>query len=247
MHIVENLIPNVIDLDFVLVENVKGFEGSQAHDMLVRSLQKTGFKYQEFLICPRQLGIPNSRLRYYLIASKLGKFPQGESIKTDLSNEDSEIVELFQETRPLIESFIDNENDPFDKLLVNDVMLEKHAEVFDIVQAQSTSSCCFTKAYGKYAQGTGSILQQRGDLKDAFQKAGTTKAKDRLAALKGLELRFFTPFEVAKLMGFPAPSRFQFPKDYIQRPHLCYRVLGNSLNVSVVSMLTTLLIKGSLP
>ncbi|XP_067418406.1 tRNA (cytosine(38)-C(5))-methyltransferase isoform X2 [Emydura macquarii macquarii] len=53
---------------YVLLENVKGFETSSARDELVEILEKCGFKYQEFLLSPTCLGIPNSRLRYFLIA-----------------------------------------------------------------------------------------------------------------------------------------------------------------------------------
>ncbi|XP_030406306.1 tRNA (cytosine(38)-C(5))-methyltransferase isoform X3 [Gopherus evgoodei] len=53
---------------YILLENVKGFETSSARDKLVETLKKCGFKYQEFLLSPTCLGIPNSRLRYFLIA-----------------------------------------------------------------------------------------------------------------------------------------------------------------------------------
>lgn len=49
------------------MENVKGFETSDAHGEFVDMLTKIGFRYQEFLLSPVTLGIPNSRLRYYLI------------------------------------------------------------------------------------------------------------------------------------------------------------------------------------
>ena len=89
---------------------------------------------------------------------------------------------------------------------------------------------------------TGSVLQQSGDLVLAFQKAAKTDDQEqRLEVLKSLKLRYFTPYEVAKLMGFP--NDFSFPPEYITRPHLCFRVLGNSLNVKVVAMLTTILMR----
>ena len=87
----------------------------------------------------------------------------------------------------------------------------------------------------------GSILQQSGNLKEAFQSAAKeTDLEKRLEHLRELKLRYFSPYEVAKLMGFPAD--FKFPPEYIKKPHLCFRVLGNSLNVTVVSLLTALLI-----
>ncbi|NXV78239.1 TRDMT methyltransferase, partial [Atlantisia rogersi] len=53
---------------YLLLENVKGFEASSARNELLRTLEICGFKYQEFLLSPTCLGIPNSRLRYFLIA-----------------------------------------------------------------------------------------------------------------------------------------------------------------------------------
>ena len=91
---------------------------------------------------------------------------------------------------------------------------------------------------------SGSVLQQSGDLVTAFQDAAKAEdLEERIKILKSLKLRYFTPFEVAKLMGFP--NDFDFPSIYVSRPHLCFRVLGNSLNVTVVAMLTTLLIRES--
>ena len=69
LHIVQELLPNVKSLNYILLENVKGFEESKAHQILIKAVNDSGFKYQEFLLCPKQLGIPNSRLRYYMIAS----------------------------------------------------------------------------------------------------------------------------------------------------------------------------------
>ena len=91
---------------------------------------------------------------------------------------------------------------------------------------------------------TGSVLQQSGELSTAFHNAAKAEnSEERIKILRSLKLRYFTPFEVAKLMGFP--DDFTFPSMYISRPHLCFRVLGNSLNVTVVAMLSTLLIKES--
>lgn len=37
--------------------------------MLVDTLKECEYAYQEFLLTPLQLGIPNSRMRYYLLVS----------------------------------------------------------------------------------------------------------------------------------------------------------------------------------
>merc|ERR1712142_348450 len=55
---------------FILVENVLGFETSATHQTLVEKLEKCGFRWREFLLTPTQFGIPNSRMRYYLIGKR---------------------------------------------------------------------------------------------------------------------------------------------------------------------------------
>ena len=110
----------------------------------------------------------------------------------------------------------------------------------DIVRASSTHSCCFTRGYGNYAVGTGSILQDsltedhmHGCFK-LFQEKQTQGENESAAeALLPLRLRYFSPREVANLMCFP--RGFSIPADVTLRQS--YKVLGNSLNVQVVSVL----------
>lgn len=54
---------------------------------------------------------------------------------------------------------------------------------------------------------------------------------------KKLNLRFFTPMEVAGLMRFP--KSFTFPSTVSRRSQ--YKLLGNSINVTVVSELIKVL------
>ncbi|XP_071514874.1 tRNA (cytosine(38)-C(5))-methyltransferase [Panulirus ornatus] len=56
--------------DKLLLENVAGFETSLAREKLIDALRKRNYIWQEFLLSPTQLGVPNSRLRYYLLAKQ---------------------------------------------------------------------------------------------------------------------------------------------------------------------------------
>lgn len=74
IHVLE-ILPQ-LDIENILVENVKGFENSQMRNMLIRALINSDFNYQEFILSPNQFGIPNSRKRYYCLAKrKPGNFP----------------------------------------------------------------------------------------------------------------------------------------------------------------------------
>ncbi len=53
---------------YILMENVKGFDSDIAREKFTAMLKNTKYHYQEFLLSPIQFGIPNSRLRYFLIA-----------------------------------------------------------------------------------------------------------------------------------------------------------------------------------
>ena len=63
---------------YFAMENVVGFETSQAHDLLVRILQQGGYScFQERVLCPSDFGVPNRRPRYYGLASR-------EDLESDL-------------------------------------------------------------------------------------------------------------------------------------------------------------------
>lgn len=64
------LLPELKTIEYILMENVKGFERSTVRNLFIDSLKECGFTYQEFLLCPSKVGVPNSRLRYYCIARR---------------------------------------------------------------------------------------------------------------------------------------------------------------------------------
>lgn len=68
----EDAMPSV---EYILMENVRGFDRSNARDLFLETLQAAGFYYQEFIISPTILGVPNTRHRYYCIARKSSPFP----------------------------------------------------------------------------------------------------------------------------------------------------------------------------
>lgn len=68
-------------LNYVLMENVMGFEKSQMRNIFIESLEAAGFHRQEFIISPTQIGVANTRHRYYCIARKEKPF---EFASTDI-------------------------------------------------------------------------------------------------------------------------------------------------------------------
>ncbi|XP_022246966.1 tRNA (cytosine(38)-C(5))-methyltransferase-like isoform X2 [Limulus polyphemus] len=246
---------------YIFLENVKGFETSRAKEKLVSTLQSCGYKFKEFLLTPTQFGIPNSRLRYYLLA----KFRFGTScvnmtqelttsLRCEIKKEDmlffknsgldSEIDSsntaegvvcrggnTTDDEKTPLSFYLENKPDLyFQDYLLPDKVLLKFPMILDIVDRRSLQSCCFTKGYGHYVQGTGSVIHAVSHDKEHPQT---------VELLKQLKLRYFTPREVANLLHFP--SMFSFPS-HLKKKQL-YQILGNSINVYVVCELLKLLLQ----
>ncbi|KAM6422156.1 tRNA (cytosine(38)-C(5))-methyltransferase isoform 2-T2 [Rhynochetos jubatus] len=249
---------------YLLLENVKGFESSAARDELLRTLETCGFKYQEFLLSPTCLGVPNSRLRYFLIAKLhqepfsfqapgqiLTRFPDqdledlfkdkitggvGEAnssrrqeknldlnIGPDCSSKKSlpkgaflfklETVEELERKHgqdndssiQMLKDFLEEDNEEMSQYFLPPKALLRYAFLLDIVKPTCRRSTCFTKGYGHYVEGTGSVLQTALDvqLESVFKHIEELPEEEKLIKLSTLKLRYFTPREIANLHGFP--------------------------------------------
>lgn len=236
-----DLLPQSKSLQYILMENVKGFEESQARQMYVDALEKAKFFYREFILTPTQMGVPNTRHRYYCIARRTEDFdfPSGH-ILTKLSDKDNEMCNL----RPLSE-LLENDSTVLSEMFLEEKVLKRRVWLLDIVTSSATNTMCFTKAYTHYCEGTGSVFcpLQLEDMQLTFSKLKQLQEKDESKEddiwklLKSLQLRYFTPREVSRLMSFP--ETFDFPKETTKRQK--YRLLGNSINVCVVGELIKLM------
>ncbi|KAJ2305220.1 hypothetical protein IWW55_002045 [Coemansia sp. RSA 2706] len=229
---------------FLLMENVVGFEKSDTRAILLRQLVRVGYRFEEYLLNPLQLGYPNSRTRYYLLA-KLDAQPQVCSDSEGLPARFRYEVPGVEMIPPAADcdGHVDFEKGAWDHDKVRQIMafmedlsddelassrlsqnvLDKHGYVHDVVTPADRRTCCFTKGYTRFAEGTGSILQTAGVVGTDPMTVENT--------------RYFTPREIANLMGFPAA--FYFPAATSKRQQ--YRLLGNSLSVSVVAVLISYL------
>ncbi|XP_049633801.1 tRNA (cytosine(38)-C(5))-methyltransferase [Suncus etruscus] len=286
-----DILPRLKNLPkYILLENVKGFEVSSTRDLLIQTIENCGFQYQEFLLSPTSLGIPNSRLRYFLIAKLqseplpfqaagqiLMEFPQIESKQCPKPATDAEkkaeekqkepntCFEGIRQTSPkgpvlfkletieeinrkrqqdsdlsveMLEGFLEDGLDPTHYFIPPESLL-RYALLLDIVTPTCRRSTCFTKGYGRYVEGTGSVLQTSEDvqIEEIYKSLDNLSQEEKITKLLMLKLRYFTPKEIANLLGFP-PS-FGFPEKIAVRQR--YRLLGNSLNVLVVARLIKIL------
>lgn len=127
-----------------------------------------------------------------------------------------------------------------DQFIVPDKLLRR-GNIMDICYKDSRRSCCITKAYSHYIEGTGSVFTEAcpETVEKCYKKANTFEvgSQEFVETLKDLKLRFFTPKEVLSLMAFP--KYYKFPENVSTKQ--CYRLLGNSVNVKVISELLKLL------
>ena len=208
-----SVLPQVASVKYLLLENVCGFEKSQAREMVVNSLKTAGFEIQEFLVCPRQIGIPNSRLRYYLLAKRGEKvewsFQKSEEIieKFDVLGENLTDMNISTVTPASLSDYLDDDKEMLEEVMVPEKVLAKRSKVLDIVREDGIVSCCFTAGYTRYCEGTGSVLQARGEMKD-MDRVYSKLEVEGVEVLSELNLRYFTPQEVSRLLGFPDDFSF---------------------------------------
>lgn len=238
LSICQSIIRQLAPLKRILMENVKGFEESEAQKQFVGVLKESGFHYQEYLLNPIDcIGIPNSRTRYFCIARKDPFLFSGEDGQRIVYS----ILPESKLPRPVSE-FVDPTDDKESYLIPKKDLL-KNCWVFDMVTPESTSTNCFTKAYGHFARGTGSVFCPVGQEKiravfDQLRAKEDAPEHEKLQLLKELQLRYFTPREIERLMGFSSVA-IKYP-DYMTNRQK-YKLLGNSLNVQVVAELIKIL------
>jgi len=221
------ILPDLPSLRYLLLENVAGFETSEARRRTVERLASLGWHCMEFLLCPRHLGVPNSRLRYYLLARRGRGWGLPNELQTSpTSLERARAALALPAPPPNLTGYLQPDHQVGNQFQLPTALLERHRTVLDIVTREAESCCCFTGGYTRYAKGTGSVLctGTQEQLDTAYREEG--RGLDRL-------LRYFTPTEVAALLGFP--SQFSFPASVSTKQQ--YKLLGNSISVPVVALL----------
>lgn len=126
---------------FVALENVEGFADSQARDALLDALE--GYQIVERILCPTELGVPNKRPRYYLVAGR-----EGLTGVTD--------PRARAELRDW-RTYLDPDVDESFRVPVR--IVERYGDGFHVMDDDETYTTCFTGSYGKSWNFTGSYLR----------------------------------------------------------------------------------------
>ena len=166
-------------------------------------------------------------------------------------------------------------------LLPLSTLTRSFSNCIDLVSPSSCISCCFTKSYGTYLNGTGSVVvmekesgdalpllggstntieeMEKQDKKEPDEERPTKRTKTTDAPVDRKEgpeepppsvekewhvkfgndrLRYFTPAEISRLLGFPKTQVFPSSVSLKKR----YALLGNSLHVGTVTRLLHVLL-----
>mmetsp|Transcript_27208 Transcript_27208/g.35672 ORF Transcript_27208/g.35672 Transcript_27208/m.35672 type:complete len:382 (-) Transcript_27208:9-1154(-) len=210
---------------FIFLENVKGFEGSDMLQQWKQVLHLKGYTWQQYIISPLQIGIPNNRSRFYMFCEQSQKFAGEEDVVIQ------HIPGLTVNNRNVnqIIHYLDSDVERIaaQNLIVHDDILAKNwSKGLSIVSPWDRTTYCFTAAYKKKIhKSTGSILFPES----SYALATKPLNRDNMLKYSG-KLRFFSPKELLNLFGFP--SSFAFPVKLSQKH--CYKLVGNSINISTV-------------
>jgi len=131
--------------EHLVLENVEGFLGSDAHALLSERIRSHGMHQLDLRACSSRFGLPNQRPRVFIVASRrpLKALPQPQL-----------------PPRPIAE-FLDDWED--ETLYLRTSKDARHHQGLDLVEAGDCRSACFIGGYGRRFVGSGSFLKtERG-------------------------------------------------------------------------------------
>lgn len=126
--------------DHLILENVGGFLGSDAHALLTERVRAHGMHQLDLEGCPSRFGLPNQRPRVFVVASRkpLVSIPMPNLEPRSLSD------------------CLDAQED--DALYLPPEVLSRHLHGLDLVEPDDRRSTCFIGGYGRRFVGSGSFL-----------------------------------------------------------------------------------------
>lgn len=193
--------------DWIGLENVIGFGQSRSFARLNEMLVQAGYHISTIELCPSQLGWPNRRPRFYLLASRNPSPPWRA-----LPNYSTTLRELLPgaDRGPRDSSLM------LDSSLILDAsIVARYGAAIDRVALDQPGAitACFAGSYGKTLLRAGSYLELTGSP----------------LAIETKSYRRFTPQEVACLLGFPSHLRLAGLSH-----RAAWKLLGNSLSIPAV-------------
>ena len=162
----------------IALENVIGFETSQTFQLLKDTLQQNGYHFDTIKLCSSELGLPNLRPRFFVLASRdthpklVAPKPTGAT--SELTN--------FLDTTAQAKRWQDD-------LWVDETKLDTYLDAINIVTPSDNVTRCFTSAYGRSIVRSGSYLK----TEQRFRRFSPSE----VARILGLPETFVLPDELS--------------------------------------------------
>lgn len=149
LHIIDQL--DQVRPRSLALENVEGFAESRALELLMAALMRSGYHVQHRVLCPTEMGWPNRRRRFYLVASLIP----------------------LRAWRPLpcfhitVDDLIRGVAIDRSQCAVDDVLIERFSAGMDRVDHLQPEcvTACFGSSYGKSLLHAGSYCMENGSLR----------------------------------------------------------------------------------
>ena len=143
LHVFEQV--QTIKPRYLALECVPNFDKSLTRQVLLETLAESGYEWQETQACPTDLGFPNQRRRYYLVAGR----DELQAWKPLNSTQKFPLSATLDKTAP-------------DELTVAPELLAMHRGTMHVVDATDPAArpSCFTSDYGRSMNKTGSYLRE---------------------------------------------------------------------------------------
>ncbi|KAJ1963772.1 hypothetical protein GGI12_001857 [Dipsacomyces acuminosporus] len=253
------LLPTLKNIpSYFFLENVMNFENSRSRKMAVETLGHLGFEIHECLISPVQMGIPNNRLRYFLIARRKWPDPKSGSDSTEEAEQDKQHNRWLAENEKRTKEYLDQGRDavqmewPFgpavESLAGGKIPKIPLAEYIDASLDDDKTLWVPEKIIMKRKNLEFDIVRPSDTQTSTFTKAYGSKhliGSGSLLQTKRMDVvenGFGSSGEDQGNKGQDSRKRarlakytLEFPADVTQRQQL--QLLGNSLNVKVVGEL----------
>ncbi len=136
------------------LENVPEFARSADGQRLLSVLHQRGYATWSGELCPTQFGIPNRRLRYYLVAQRDVTQVEPPRVPPSGTKWQFSIAEIL-------------DDDPAPELFIDPSVTAAYRTAMDVIDPQDAASraACFASGYGKSIIRCGSYLQCKEGLR----------------------------------------------------------------------------------
>ncbi|KAK3818648.1 MAG: S-adenosyl-L-methionine-dependent methyltransferase [Benniella sp.] len=229
LHLLDQLEKMKTPPIYLFLENVKNFETSRSRERMVTLLNTMGYVFRECLLAPYHFGVPNDRLRYFLMARLRSSFNDtttaSHSPQSSSSLATGDVDQMFDPEKEVIynswpmPAFVE---DPKKVVKQHPFHIPELRHFLDVDQSQADNHLLSRQLILERPNFRFDILRPTSNRSSCFTKAygshhvasgggllQTLKMEQEeynfedSESIAQLGLRFFSPTEVARIHVFP--------------------------------------------